>query len=106
MGLTLIAHDKWNHIDFLWAIDVNKYFNDMLLEFVDNVTTKSDFIMKCVERAVIDRCPPNVRPFDETDFENSVAHIPGLKKIFDDLLKVLKTNVETSINTAKAGEKN
>ena len=107
MGLTLIEYDKWNHVDFLWGIDVNKYFNEMLLEFVDNVTTKSDFIMKSVDRSLIERyqnqIPHYGRPFNETEFQNKVTQIPGLTEVVDRLPNMLK-DFENNINVAKGGK--
>jgi hypothetical protein len=55
MGLTLIGDDKWNHLDFLFAVDVKKYFYNSLLEFLDNVTTKPGFVASSVKRALAER---------------------------------------------------
>lgn len=55
MGLVLVDYEKWNHVDFLWAIDVNKYLNEQLLEFLKNSTTNPEFIETVIQNAVDQR---------------------------------------------------
>ena len=97
MGLALIGDDKWNHIDFLWAIDINKYFHDELLQFLNNVTTKSDFIMTSVKEALTKRLQlptPSNPPFDSTNFEENGAQIPSLSEVAGEMTDTLKQDSE------------
>ncbi|KAK7576285.1 hypothetical protein V9T40_012571 [Parthenolecanium corni] len=87
MGCKMIDYEKWNHVDFLWAIDVNRLFNKDLVLFLRNVTQTPNFIRNTVIDAFNERLMnPAVDP-PVSEFE-SYDHIPGaaeLNKIFKDL---------------------
>lgn len=55
MGLISIDYDKWNHSDFLWAIEIKKYLINPLLELMINASTDSSFIKQLVEKALAER---------------------------------------------------
>ena len=100
MGLVLIDYEKWNHVDFLWAIDINKYFNTMLLEFVNNLTMEPHFIEMSVEEAISERQRnpiQNYSQFDEKDFENRISDA------FNEVPNSLKKNFEKSFIAVREG---
>lgn len=74
LGLVRVNFEKFNHVDFIWAKDVNKLLNDELIEFVKNGTSffsGSQFIEDNVDRAIVIRnntvAPVDV-PFDNMQF--------------------------------------
>lgn len=77
MGCIRIPYKKWNHIDFLWAKDVNPLFNEELLQFLRNVTD-DHFIESAIAAAVEERnkrpIPVDV-PFDEEAYKEYQASI-------------------------------
>lgn len=54
-GCVLVPYKKWNHVDFLWAKDVNPLFNDEVLQFLHNATMNEDFLENLVEASIKDR---------------------------------------------------
>ena len=55
MGLEFVNHDRWNHIDFLFAIDVKEYFYNSLLGFLNYVVSNSGSVEMLVERELVKR---------------------------------------------------
>ncbi|XP_065225596.1 lipase member J-like [Planococcus citri] len=80
LGLVRVNFDKFNHVDFLWAKDVNRLLNDELIEFIHNSTdhfSGIDFIRDTVMQALDTRrkTPPPVNvPFDEKSFFTTVGN--------------------------------
>lgn len=55
LGLQKVNYEKFNHVDFLWAKDINKLLNDDIIEFINNSTDSvngSDFIQDTIDRAL------------------------------------------------------
>lgn len=96
MGLTSVDNDRWYHVDFLWTTDANKYFNDMLLDFIKNVTTNPNFITESVVRMRVKReqnpQSQSISLFNETAFK--IAQILGLMKAVNQISKSLKPSSE------------
>ncbi len=86
MGCKLIDYEKWNHVDFLWAIDVNRYFNDELIKFVKNATDNPSFIRNKIKVSLWERrhspLPEDV-PFDMVQFLNNVDEEGSLINVTD-----------------------
>lgn len=83
----MIDYDKWNHVDFLWAIDVNRLFNNDLVLFLRDVTETPNFIRSTVIEAFNERLMNPAVDTPLTGLE-SIEQIPGaaeLNKIFKDL---------------------
>lgn len=82
MGLVLVDYEKWNHVDFLWAIDINKYLNEQLLEFLKNSTTDPEFIETVIQDA-LDQRTVNKKPvdviFDKEHFSAKFNELPELQ---------------------------
>lgn len=74
MGCIRIQYEKWNHVDFLWAKDVNQLFNEDLLQFLRNVTEDKQFIKIATLKALEERrkapVPVDI-PFDEEAYKAS-----------------------------------
>ena len=85
MGCKLIEFPKWNHVDFIWAIEINKYLNDDLIEFVNNCTRNANFISEQVAKSLEERLAnpsPDDQPFDLEKFMNNDFNgIPTLGNI-------------------------
>ncbi len=67
----MIDYQKWNHPDFIWAIDVNRLFNDELIQFVKNVTDRRGFLYEQIKMAQEEKKTlqiPTDIPFDENKF--------------------------------------
>lgn len=84
MGCIRIPFEKWNHVDFLWAKDVNRLFNEDLLQFLRNVTN-DHFIENTVAAAIEERktrpVPIDV-PFDEEAYKKYQASISANVPIY------------------------
>lgn len=75
MGLTFIDFEKWCHLDFVYAVDIRKYLNKQLLEFIQDVTGNPASIDMMVQTARKERnrtATPVDKPVNETDFINKV----------------------------------
>lgn len=132
LGLVRVNWDKFNHVDFLWAKDVDKLLNDEVIAFIKNGTdhfSGFDFIQDTVIQALDIRhsTPPPVNvPFDETSFMTTVAgDMSGFssiplpmdaselakypKKVADQAYagaKTVKKEIEGAVNTAHSAMEN
>lgn len=100
MGCVLIKYEKWNHVDFLWGINVNPLFNDQLRQFVKNVTNSPNFILNRVKSALTERNQQPItinEPVNEENFLNNkfngiytLGNVTKLIKVFTDANTSLK----------------
>lgn len=115
MGLVRVPFDKFNHVDFLWAKDINKLLNDELIEFVKNSTDfyyGSDFIQANVLQALDIRAktpaPVDV-PFNEGSFFNKIQNkftsMSGLGAVdFAKYPVMAHKQIVQSLDQAKSGK--
>ncbi len=55
IGCEPVNYKQWNHIDFLYAKEVNKYFNDGLVQFIKNATDSPNFIQQHIAEELAKR---------------------------------------------------
>ncbi|XP_065225607.1 gastric triacylglycerol lipase-like [Planococcus citri] len=79
LGLKRINYDKFNHVDFLWANDINQLLNDEIIEFINNSTDPLNgfnFIQDNINEAINNRslspAPVDV-PFDRKAFMTKIG---------------------------------
>lgn len=108
LGLRLIRYDKFNHVDFLWAKDLNKLLNDELVQFIKNSTSffeSDDFLLQtgATAREIRSKTPEPVDiPFNDANLVNKIhAGIPGLINIAESIPGVPETNIGEYHNLMK-----
>lgn len=103
MGCTAIDFAKWNHVDFVWAIDINKYLNNDLIEFVNNCTQNVNFISEQVAKSLHERqtgATPVDEPFDiETFMNNDFNGLPTLGNVTQLVKELDKRNAVEDYTT-------
>lgn len=109
LGLVLIDHEKWNHADFLWAIDNNKYLNDEMLNFIEQSTSQPESLTAVVENSLNKRSglkAPVDEPFDEVNFLNKfdLSELDAFPKSLSDEQNKTEGLLKTGVNTIKTGK--
>ncbi|XP_065225606.1 gastric triacylglycerol lipase-like [Planococcus citri] len=110
LGLKRVNLDKFSHIDFLWAKDINRLLNDEIIEFINNSTNhnskgSSNFIQNTITEALDTRkntpVPVNV-PFDEKSFLVNVGK-DFLGNVYDNIDNAVGNAISDSIKKIQAG---
>ncbi len=55
MGCDAIEHKQWNHMDFLYGMDVNSLFNDKVIQFIMDATDQQNFIEHQIKKSIQER---------------------------------------------------
>ncbi len=73
MGCERIEHEAWNHMDFIYGMDVNPLFNEKVIKFLQSASDEPDFIQLQIQEALRQRSetpPPLSEPIGEEQHRN------------------------------------